>query len=120
MDTMTEKQLRAINPVEYEGVDVTWQNGSGKKATGRVLFDYDQGLSVLNKENTEECLAGFHGPAYTPKKTNYTTKEVYHKDLSAVFSMLKYGFYNTITRRDLCGESTNVSPFGSTATCSFT
>lgn len=117
MDIMTEKELRAINPEEYEGKDIIWDNGAGKqpfKFTARVLFDYDQGLSILEKNDTKHCLTAIHGPGYKGR-SSYVDEEYYHNRLTEIFEMLSKGYYKGSIALGTCYDSDYGRP-----TCSFT
>lgn len=115
MEIMTEKELREINPEDFEGKDIPWDNGTEAyphKFTGRVLFDYDQGLSILKKTDPEFCLTGYHGPAYKGD-SNYLTEKRYHEDLTRSLNMIKDGYYKGPVA--LSGKNS----FGGEAACSF-
>lgn len=112
--TMTEEELRAINPEEFECKDIAWQNEEYYKFTGRVIFDYDIGLSILDRENPEFCLTGIHGPEYKGI-SNYKSKEEYHKMLELSFSMIRDRFYDV----KLWLTKFKINQSGKQVTCSF-
>ena len=92
---MSEEELRAIDPSEFEDKDILWDNGTEKapyKFTGRAIFDYDQGLSILNKDNPTHCLTAYHGPAYKGI-SKYKNKLTYHTNLTEVIKMIKKGYF---------------------------
>jgi len=94
---MNEKELREIaDSGELEGRDIAWVYGIDYTKTGRVLFDYDQGLSIVEKDNTTNCLTAIHGPAYNSSESNYQRgdKESYHKTLTAAIKQLRDGVMN--------------------------
>ena len=120
MEIMTEEELRAINPEEFEGKDFSLYSGPSQAITltGIVLFDYDQGLSITNKEKRSHCIVAIHGPSYS-QDSNYTSKESYHKELTVSFMMLKGNIWNG----DLWDEIVGKTPFNNRnggSTCPFT
>ena len=115
---MTEEELRAFDPTELEKLDIAWDNGTPEdpyKFIGKVLFDYDQGLSVLKKDDPTHCLTGIHGPSYKKNNSNYETKERYHEDLSSLLSTLQEGYCKGPT-----ALSQQMTHTGSVTVCSFT
>ncbi len=103
MKIMTEKELRAIDPKELEGVDIDWKNGDDWAFCGRVIFDYDQGLSIIAKEDPDHCLTGFHGPEYKNEHSTYESKAEYHKDLTSAIIMLKDRYYDVNEWKKIVG-----------------
>lgn len=116
---MTEEELRAFDPSLIEDKDIAWDNGTPEEPyqfTARVLFDYDRGLSILNKDDHEDCLTGMHGPTYAGR-SNYSTKLQYHKNLTEAINMLKNGYYKGPIA--ITGIASNRCCLGITA-CAFT
>ena len=119
---MTEEELRAIaDSQELEGIDIPWFYHTNKTNKpdfiGKCLFDYDQGFSILNKENVEHCLTGVHGPAFFGG-SNYIDRETYHLDLSIRIDAIKTGKYRVNEVRKLTNR--NRLTFAIKAICSFT
>ena len=97
MKTMTEEELRAIDPKELENEDIKWSNGNNFSFIGRVLFDYDIGLSILDKERPDICLTGIHGPKYDRGPSNFRGKEDYCKKLTSRINLIKTGVFDVKT-----------------------
>ena len=92
---LTEKQLRAIDPATLETKEIKWSNGTPIEAydfTGKVRFNYDIGLSILNKEDTEHCLTSINGPNFKGN-TNYEDDIHYRSLLTAAIKQIKTGHY---------------------------
>lgn len=111
---MTEEQLRAIDPSELEDKEITWVNGETKHQA-KVIYDYDQGLSILNSKDPEDCLTGIHGPGYKSNRSNYNSKK-YHLLLTASIILIKKGLYDIIEWYILAEE---IKPIIGSTSCSF-
>ena len=98
MEILTEEQLRKIaDSEELEEKEIKYfiyPNKSEKPDyIGVVLFDYDQGLSITDKNDTSICLIGIHGPNYKKEKTTYTTVDKYHTALTKTIKIIRSGIY---------------------------
>ena len=94
---MNEQELRTLaKSEELEKIDIHYffsDNYTGKpNYIGVAIFDYDRGLSILEKGNTDHCLVGIHGPEYKGN-TTYHDMNLYIKELNHVISMIKTGKY---------------------------
>ena len=119
MEILTEEQLRAIaDSEELEQKEISWFFNTYNKKPDfiyKIMFDYDQGFSILDKENTKHCLTGIHGPKYKSKKTNFTSKEQYHKYLSVTISLIKTNKFIVSTFK----QKANYNSLFGRASCSF-
>ncbi|HUU89209.1 MAG TPA: hypothetical protein VMX17_15855 [Candidatus Glassbacteria bacterium] len=96
MKILTEKELREIDPEEFEEKDIKYLFSDNASAnapsyTGRAIFDYDQGFSIVDKYNTSFCLVGIHGRQYKGPYSKYTTKKKYEELLSICIDNLRTG-----------------------------
>ena len=114
MKIMTEEELRAIDPEEFEGKEYPWKNDS-LEATVVCVYEYDIGLSLVNTNDHEDCFTGIPGPNSIAGNAGSYEKSHYHKQLTISFNMLRKGQYNVKDYFTVVGGL----EWGGAPTCSF-
>jgi hypothetical protein len=106
---MNEEELRNQElEDELDRMEIVWKytecDDSG--GVGIVLYNYDIGFSIVNKENTEDCWTNFAGPATKKfKDLYYMSKEEYRKWVSNAVEQVRSGIYDVDKALKFMGRS---------------
>lgn len=117
-EVMTEEELRAINPEEFEGVEYQWTS-FGAEQTVIAVYDYDIGLSLVDKDDHEDCCVNHCGPSGMKAADRWQGSFVYRKRLTIAFKLLRSGSFDVEKAMEMFGESPYSFTSGSPS-CSFT
>jgi hypothetical protein len=68
---MNTEELRAVDMDEFAGKDITWINDS-QSQKAKVMYDYDIGLSLVDVNDSSDCLVNYQGP-YAKDTNRFTS-----------------------------------------------
>jgi len=126
---MNTEELKNLDVTELEKKVIYWSNGTANyddpemrvlygqpyATTGRVLYDYNIGLSILKHDNSDICLTNIPG-AMRNTGARYINVKNYEMKLNNAFKLLEKNSFDAQKWRELCGIITQ--GFGS-PTCTF-
>jgi len=116
---MNTEELKNLDVTELEKKVIYWSNGISNynepemgvlaghpyATTGRVLYDYDIGLSILKHDNSDICLTNIPGAMRNTATARYTNIKEYEINLNNAFKLLEKGSFDGQEWTKLCKHS---------------